>query len=122
MASKKSSTCFSKNGPKTEYDSEEEALEAADYLSENKDLDMYPYQCKNCKKWHLAPKDSKIDFVDNGCFCKDSQGGDKRLYKTKEDAEKQRIKSQAEKGITLYVYECPEHRGWHLTHIKPESD
>ena len=31
-------------------------------------------------------------------------------------------KIKAEKGITLYVYECPEHRGWHLTHKKPEND
>ncbi|MCR5436880.1 MAG: hypothetical protein K6E97_07440 [Treponema sp.] len=118
--SKKSTTCFSKSGPKTEYETEEEANENIKYILEKQGKEFYPYKCTHCHKWHISPIESKINIIKDGCFCTDDKGCVKTLYATKEDAEKQKKKS-AEKGITLYVYKCPDSTGWHLTHHSPKS-
>ena len=118
--SKKSTTCFSKTGPKTEYETEEEANENINYILENNGEEFYAYKCDECHKWHISPVKSKINFIKDGCFCNDDKGNRKRLYTTKEDAEKQKKLSE-EKGKTLYIYKCPDSNGWHLTHHSPES-
>lgn len=114
----KSETCFSKSGnPLSVFMTEAEAQRSADYeRGKWGGMDLYPYQCKRCGSWHLAPQESRVAFKEYACFCLDSHGKSKRLYATRVDAEKARISSEEARGIALIVYECPEGGGWHLTH------
>lgn len=111
-----SQTCFGKisGQPLKQFNTLADAQEAANSITIN---ETYPYQCSKCGYYHLAPKSSKINVVRNACSCRDSQNRPKCLYLTKEDAEKQLIKSQNENHVKLRIYECSEHKGFHLTHI-----
>lgn len=115
----KSNTCFSKSGePLSFFMTEAAAQGAADYERSEHGMIFYPYQCDKCEHWHLTPQESRVAFKDNACSCTDSFGKSKRLYATREDAEKARIISERARGIVLTVYECPEGDGWHLRHVK----
>ena len=112
----KSKTCFSKSGkPLSVFMTEREAQGSADY-ERGQDRSFYPYQCERCGRWHLAPEESRVEFRENACSCTDSLGNGKRLYATREDAEKALETSKEARGDSLRVYECPEGGGWHLTH------
>lgn len=115
--------CISKSTGKelAAYETEKEAKESAAYSKKNFKLDLYPYKCETCGKFHLAPKDSKIDVKHNACSCTDSNGKPKALYGSKKDAEKQREKSEKEQNVKLYIFKCPETKGYHLTHHAPEE-
>ncbi|MCQ2591858.1 MAG: hypothetical protein MJ188_03660 [Treponema sp.] len=115
--------CVNKNTgkPLSAYTTEKEAKESAKYSKKEYKLDLYPYKCENCGKYHLAPKSSKIDVQKNACSCTDSNGKPKALYKTKKDAEKQLKNSEAEQSVKLYIFKCPEKKGFHLTHHAPEE-
>lgn len=115
----KSSTCFSRrNGePLTVFMSEQEAMDSVRYEKMVRGADLYPYKCEKCGCYHLAPTDGKINVQRNACSCLDSHGDGKALYLTREDAEKQRKKSEQEQHISLNIYECPEGGGFHLTHL-----
>lgn len=103
------------------YETEKEAKENAKYSKKEFKLDLYPYKCEKCGKWHLAPKDSKIEVKQNACSCRDTNGKPKALYATKKDAEKQLKNSEKEQKVKLYVYKCPDKKGYHLTHHAPEE-
>lgn len=120
MAAKK---CISKGTgkPLSVYETEKEAKESAKYSKKEFKLDLYPYKCENCGKWHLAPKASKIDVKQNACSCTDTNGKPKALYATKKDAEKQLANSEKEQKVKLYIFKCPEKKGYHLTHHAPEE-
>lgn len=79
-------------------------------------VESIPYQCEKCGYWHLAPTSSKLNVQRNACSCLDSNRRHKALYLTREDAEKQRMKSEAEQHISLKIYSCNEGKGFHLTH------
>lgn len=115
--------CINKNTgkPLSAYDTEKEAKESAKYSKKEFKLDLYPYKCEKCGKYHLAPKASKIDVQKNACSCTDTNGKPKALYATKKDAEKQRVKSESEQKVKLYIFKCPEKKGFHLTHHAPEE-
>lgn len=114
----KSDICFSKSGnPLSVFMTEEEAQHSADYERGRwGGMDLYPYQCERCGYWHLAPQKSRVEFKEYACSCTDSLGRSKRLYATREDAEKARITSEEARNVRLTVYECLEGGGWHLTH------
>lgn len=112
----KSSTCFSKSGnPLSVFKTEAEAQRSADHERLERGMSLSPYQCEQCRDWHLAPQESRVAFKEYACLCLDSDGKSKRLYTTREDAEKARISSEKARGNKLTVYECPERGGWHLT-------
>ncbi|MCH5293560.1 MAG: hypothetical protein J1E07_07510 [Treponema sp.] len=112
----KSITCFSKSGnPLSVFMTEREAQGSADY-ERGQGRNLYPYQCKKCGLWHLAPEESRVDFRENACSCTDSRGNGKRLYATREDAEKAMETSEEARNVSLSVYPCPDGGGWHLTH------
>lgn len=112
----KSDTCFGKSGnPLSVFMTEAEAQKSADHERHERGMRLYPYQCERCGHWHLAPEESRVTFKEYACLCLDSHGKSKRLYATREDAEKARTGSEAARGIALTVYECPEGGGWHLT-------
>lgn len=115
--------CISKTTGKalSAYDTEKEAKESAKYSKKEFKIDLYPYKCENCGKYHLAPKESKISVKQNACSCTDTNGKTKALYATKKDAEKQRIKSEEEQKVKLYIYKCQDGKGYHLTHHAPEE-
>lgn len=116
--SMKSDVCFSKKTGQhlTVYFSEEDAKSSALYERTARGSDLYPYKCEKCGYWHLAPLSSKLNVQRNACSCLDSNGRHKALYLTREDAEKQRMKSEAEQHISLKIYSCSEGKGFHLTH------
>lgn len=116
-------SCISKatGKPLSAYETEKEAKESAKYSKKEFKLNLYPYKCENCGKYHLAPKASKITVKQNACSCTDTNGKPKALYGSKKDAEKQQINSEKEQKVKLYVYKCPEKRGYHLTHHAPEE-
>ena len=119
---KKSETCFSKNGnPRSEFETEEEALRCAEHEKYVRGTDFYPYHCKTCGKYHLATEESRINVKHNACSCSDSNGRSKSLYLTREDAEKVAEQRENDGSQKLHIYECPYTMGYHLTH-KPESE
>lgn len=115
--------CINKNTgkPLSAYDTEKEAKESAKYSKKEFKLDLYPYKCEKCGKFHLAPKASKISVQKNACSCTDTNGKPKALYATKKDAEKQLTNSEKEQHVKLYIFKCPEKKGFHLTHHAPEE-
>lgn len=116
----KSTTCFSKtnNTPLSVYDTEAEAQRSADYQHQN-GYSLYPYRCERCGCWHLAPTASRINVLHNACYCEDSLGRHKDLYLSRDDAEKAKRKRESKGAGQLYIYECPDGGGFHLTHKEP---
>ena len=83
----KSDTCFGKSGsPLSVFVTELEAQSSADYER---------------GQWHLAPEESRVDFRENACSCTDSHGNGKRLYATREDAEKALETSEEARGVRV---------------------
>ncbi len=85
----KSETCFGKQSkePLTEYDTEIEAEEAAEYANENYQRNLTPYQCSKCFLWHLGLKDRQTPS--KKCrFCTGRDGNYKDSYLSKEDAQR----------------------------------
>jgi hypothetical protein len=106
----KSETCFSQSSgkPLSEYDSDWEAQLGADYALENFGNKVIPYECDVCQKWHLQPESRYTPSKD--CFvCS------KKLYETKDGADKRARLLFEEQGKVLNVYACPHSDGWHLT-------
>lgn len=114
--STKSTSCYSKRTgePLTEYYSEYEAQEGANYANDQYDNNLVPYQCTKRHLWHLSPKDRQTPSV-RGCGCVDSAGNGKALYDSKEYAEGRANILHKEQGVNLAVYKCPYSDGWHLT-------
>jgi len=113
----KSKTCFGKisRQPLTEYDSEKEAREGADYANRNyKNTNLISYLCPNCGKWHLAPKNRQTPRT-TCSHCAGADGRPKDLYSSRDDARRRADIIRSEKGVHLNVYECPFSGGWHLT-------
>ena len=112
---KKSTTCFKKDGePRSQYSSEYEAEESASHIRKKHGLDISPYQCPKCGYWHLSPTTRQTPSKE--CtYCTDSNGNRKELYETEEAAKTRAEIIEAEQGIKLKVYKCPEQDGWHLT-------
>ena len=111
----KSTTCFNRKGkPLTEYYTESDAQEGADYANKLHRNNLTPYRCDKCGLWHLSPQNRQTPS--RKCnICKDRNGKPKELYFFEQDA-KQRAKIlYKEQGVSLSVYECPNGDGWHLT-------
>lgn len=107
----KSSTCMNKDGnPLSVYSTFEEAQNSAYYIEKS----MIPYLCKKCGKYHLKPQEFYCEKVNRSCACVDHNGKPKDTYKTKEDALKM-TDIRSRDGVMLYVYECPQGCGYHLT-------
>jgi hypothetical protein len=112
----KSSTCFGKQTgqPLTEYDSESEAGDSADYARMMYEKDMEPYHCSVCDKWHLSPKDRKTPS--SKClYCVGGDGYAKALYRNKAEALQRAKIIHQEQGKKLFTYQCEHTDGWHLT-------
>ncbi len=109
---RKSSTCFGKNGePLSAYSTEAEALESSHHQKMERKVELFPRKCERCGEWHLTPVNGKP----NQCSCTDSNGKSKYLYPTREAAEQQ-LEREASRGHILRIYPCDEGKGWHLTH------
>lgn len=111
----KSNTCFKKDGqPLTEYWSEYEAQEGADYINNTYNKNLSSYACKKCGKFHLSPKDRQTPSTI--CpSCVDGNGTPKDLYSNEESARRRAAILHEEWKLELNIYECPDHDGWHLT-------
>ena len=113
--SRKSMTCFKKDGePLSQYSSEYEARDGASHVKYKYGLDLAPYLCSKCGYWHLSPKERQTPSKE--CtYCTDSNGKHKELYETEEAAKTRAEIIEEEQGIKLKVYKCPNQDGWHLT-------
>ena len=113
----KSATCVSKANqkPLTEYYSQREAEDAAEYAAIEYGTELEPYQCGRCQRWHLSPVErSDVRSQRFACNCKGADGRPKRLY-SRRDAE-QNAKLGGSSGVSLTTYQCPQTPGfWHLT-------
>lgn len=115
----KSRTCIGKATGKalTEYASQEEAQEGADYASSNYGRHMDPYKCDKCKQWHIAPESRRTPS--NKCpKCVGTDGVAKDAYRSESEAKRRANILRKEQGADLKVYACEHGNGWHLTKKK----
>ena len=113
----KSATCVSKANqkPLTEYYSQREAEDAAEYAAIEYGTELEPYQCGRCQRWHLSPVErSEVRSQLVACNCKGADGRPKKSY-SRRDVE-QNANLGGSGGVSLTTYECPQNPGfWHLT-------
>ena len=112
----KSQTCFgTKSGkPLTEYDSQQEAQEGANYANKTYGQNLVPYQCDTCGLWHLALGNRQTPS--KPCpHCTGTDGQLKEAYQSQKDAQKRANIIRKEQGVVLSVYACEHGNGWHLT-------
>lgn len=112
----KSSTCVSKRTgmPLSEYATEKEAQQGADFANAKHGNDLAPYNCSNCGLWHLSPKRNHTPSTLCDA-CTDRNGSPKALYQTQKDAINRSNILMNEQGVYLDIYPCPHNHGWHLT-------
>lgn len=117
----KSTMCMSTQSgkPLSEYHSEYEAQDGAEYAESKHNLKLHPYQCETCGLWHLSPRIRNKSNSDStgSCSCTDRHGYSKELYNLKETAKDIASSLSKEKKFRLRVYQCPHGHGWHLTKI-----
>lgn len=112
----KSTTCFgTKSGkPLTEYMTQQEAQEGANYANKTYRQNLVPYRCDTCGYWHLALGNRQTPS--KPCpYCTSADGSAKEAYQSKSDAQKRARIIKSEQGVTLSVYPCEHGNGWHLT-------
>jgi hypothetical protein len=98
----------------TEYASELEAQEGADYASSNYGRYMVPYKCDKCQQWHIAPESRQTPS--NKCpRCVGTDGIAKESYRSEREAKRRANILRKEQGAELGVYVCEHGNGWHLT-------
>lgn len=112
----KSETCFSKMSghPLSEYYTEEDAKNAAEYSKENYDNDLTPYNCTKCGLWHLSPR-NRLTPTKKCDRCTGRDGLHKDSYRSKREAQLRAEIIYEEHGISLRAYKCKYRSGWHLT-------
>lgn len=114
--SRKSETCRgSKTGkPLTEYDSEYDAKEGADFARQTYRRDLIPYRCDDCNYWHLTPRERQTPS--SPCsHCVGKDGKLKESYRNRDEAQRRANILRHEQGTSLSVYACEYGNGWHLT-------
>ena len=114
--SRKSETCVGKKTgkPLTEYDSEHEAREGAEYANRTYGQSLVPYPCDQCGLWHLSPSNRQTPSQ-TCAFCTGSDGKPKESYRSADEAQRRAGILRQEQGVTLQVYACEHGNGWHLT-------
>ncbi len=112
----KSKTCTGKTTgkPLTEYGSENEAAEAAQYASANYKRQLTPYLCQTCGKWHLSPANRQTPSQ-KCAHCAGADGRPKDTYRNEKEAKLRAAIIRKESGVSLRAYPCPYGSGWHLT-------
>ncbi|WP_448213518.1 hypothetical protein [Colwellia sp. MEBiC06753] len=112
----KSETCVGKHSgqPLTQFDSEPEATDAADYLKEQYQRKLLPYKCDNCNYWHLTPSNRHTPSMEcDSCF--DKYGQRKQAYATELSAIQRAEILSRTRFVNLRIYPCQFGNGWHLT-------
>ena len=111
----KSRTCVGHRGePLTEYASQHEAIQGAQYVRTEYGHDLEAYRCDHCRKWHLGP--TGVRTPSSVCeYCSDSFGQLKDLYVSEQTARTRATIIREERGVRLKVYKCPTGKGWHLS-------
>jgi hypothetical protein len=100
--------------PLSQYFYLEEAQDAAEYLKENHDKELVPYECNRCDFWHLSPK-SRITPSKKCKRCTSGDGYFKDTYRSSSEANRRADIIFDEKQMNLTVYQCKYGEGWHLT-------
>jgi len=116
MGSRKSVTCIGKTSrtPVTEYDCQEDAQNGANHARLAYGTDLVPYQCSQCRLWHLAPRSRQTPSTT--ChYCNGGDGRPKESYASEQDADRRAAILRTERGISLRSYPCEYGQGWHLT-------
>ena len=112
----KSSTCYRKDGvPRSEFYSESDAWDAAEHEAQMRGMELVPYRCNKCEKWHLSPAERVTPSKPCTYGCLDASGRKKESYATESAAQSRAQLIFEERSISLSVYESPGGSGWHLT-------
>ena len=112
----KSTVCKNRQGnAMTSYESNDEAVKGAAFVKKEHGHDLSPYKCDTCGYYHLAPTNRQTPMSYN-CNCKDSKGKPKALYESLANAKTRAAILSKEQNADVRPYECPEGKGWHLTH------
>ncbi len=115
MYASQSQSCVTRSGkPRKGYYSSDDAEDGADYVFKRYKKRMVPYLCENCGDWHLCP--AKRHTPSQHC-----DPCSKQAYESKQAAERREKILVAERGIWLFIYECPHKNGWHLTSMSKED-
>jgi hypothetical protein len=125
ITGRKSTSCLGRESGEavTEYDSLEDAEDAADYANETFHTGtniLSAYLCRECHRWHLSPRDRQTE-CSHWCDarCTGSDGQLKDAYASFYDANKRAEILTEERRVSLYPYQCPFNAGsWHLTKTK----
>lgn len=88
LQNRRSSTCYGKASGTllTEYDTEQDAQSGAAFVLERYGKSMVPYQCDECRFWHLSPMMDRRVVHSSSCYGKVS-GKALAQYDTKHDAQ-----------------------------------
>lgn len=114
----KSKTCQTKTGKfLSEYEIEADAWSAAEYEGKLRNIDLVPYLCSKCSRWHLSPK-NRITPSRKCSYCSGRDRKPKESYRSKADAARRAEIIHQETGQSLKMYECKRGEGWHLTKDK----
>ena len=93
---------------------EEEANSSCAYMISQFKKDFYVYFCKECKMFHISPKDRQTRSFKSECL--DSRGRPKLSYLTEKEAITRKDIIFKEQGAVLFVYKCDICNYYHLTH------
>lgn len=95
---------------RSSFDTLEECLEAVKQAKIKRNVDLQPYLCSRCGKWHLSNpryRDSAKIFIKE-CL-------HKKVYYNLGMAKNVANKVKEERGIELHAYRCPHCEHYHLT-------
>ena len=112
----KSQTCIGKTSgkPLTEYASEREARDGADYVHKKYGRQLVPYPCDTRGLWHIAPANRQTPSTK--CpVCTGADGKPKDAYRNAREAQRRADILRSEQGAELRIYACEHGHGWHLT-------
>ncbi len=111
----KSRSCFRKDGkPRSVYSSLVEAKRAANHEKSVRGVELVPYKCDDCGKYHICPKD-RVTPSKTCPHCIDGNGKRKELYESREAACRRAAIIYKTRGTRLKVYPCDYKQGYHLT-------
>jgi len=84
------------------------------HVKDIQELEEHIESIKQTLLYETKSQRDELEDIDN-CFCLDSRGEFKYLYKSKKDAKRQIEYTYKSKRVKLKLYPCPYHVGWHLS-------
>lgn len=113
----------------TEYDTEDEAHDGADYVMQRYGNEMSPYECSQCSYWHLAPYSNNThsggyDYPRESQRCYGKISGKVLLkeYDSEQAAMDGAAYVQEKYGKQMVPYDCEDCYYWHLSPVERQTE